>query len=160
MQYPLKIVGQAFMIDICNNLQIFSGFALDKLKAVKLQMSWSNLINYDSRWLWYQWWYLDDGDVPGVMSQGPESPCRKPPLVSSFSPLSELTFDTGGSGLKASEHPPLSVNGLIRRGTIGQFGQFTIDHFRIVLIWPGDRIRRPEHPTENEVRRCSCNESV
>ena len=35
-----------------------------------------------------------------------------------------------------------------------------IDHFRIVLIWPGDRIRRPEHPTENEVRRCSCDESV
>ena len=26
-----------------------------------------------------------------------------------------------------------------------------IDHFRITAIWPGDRIRRPEHPTENEV---------
>ena len=24
----------------------------------------------------------------------------------------------------------------------------------------GDRIRRPEHPTENEVRRRSCDESV
>ena len=35
-----------------------------------------------------------------------------------------------------------------------------IDHFRITAIWPGDRIRRPEHPTENEVRRCSCDESV
>ena len=22
-----------------------------------------------------------------------------------------------------------------------------------MAIWPGDRIRRPEHPTENEVRR-------
>ena len=38
--------------------------------------------------------------------------------------------------------------------------QRSIDHFRIMAIWPGDRIRRPEHPTENEVRRCSCNESV
>ena len=36
----------------------------------------------------------------------------------------------------------------------------SIDHFRITAIWPGDRIRRPEHPTENEVRRCSCDESV
>ena len=36
----------------------------------------------------------------------------------------------------------------------------TIDHFRITAIWPGDRIRRPEHPTENEVRRRSCDESV
>ena len=35
-----------------------------------------------------------------------------------------------------------------------------IDHFRITAIWPGDRIRRPEHPTENEVRRRSCDESV
>ena len=35
-----------------------------------------------------------------------------------------------------------------------------IDHFRIILIWPGDRIRRPEHPTENEASRCSCDESV
>ena len=35
-----------------------------------------------------------------------------------------------------------------------------IDHFRITAIWPGDRIRRPEHPTENEVRCCSCDESV
>ena len=35
-----------------------------------------------------------------------------------------------------------------------------IDHFRITAIWPGDRIRRPEHPTENKVRRCSCDESV
>ena len=35
-----------------------------------------------------------------------------------------------------------------------------IDHFRITAIWPGDRIRRPEHPTENEVRGCSCDESV
>ena len=26
---------------------------------------------------------------------------------------------------------------------------YTIDHFRITAIWPGDRIRRPEHPTEN-----------
>ena len=34
------------------------------------------------------------------------------------------------------------------------------DHFRITAIWPGDRIRRPEHPTENEVRRRSCDESV
>ena len=36
----------------------------------------------------------------------------------------------------------------------------TIHHFRITAIWPGDRIRRPEHPTENEVRRRSCDESV
>ena len=36
----------------------------------------------------------------------------------------------------------------------------SIDHFRITAIWPGDRIRRPEHPTENEVRRRSCDESV
>ena len=36
----------------------------------------------------------------------------------------------------------------------------TIDHFRITAIWPGDRIRRPEHPTENEVRRYSCDESL
>ena len=36
----------------------------------------------------------------------------------------------------------------------------SIDHFRITAIWPGDRIRRPEHPTENKVRRCSCDESV
>ena len=35
-----------------------------------------------------------------------------------------------------------------------------IDHFRITVIWPGDRIRRPEHPTENEYRRRSCDESV
>ena len=35
-----------------------------------------------------------------------------------------------------------------------------IHHFRIILIWPGDRIRRPEHPTENEARRCSCDESA
>ena len=35
-----------------------------------------------------------------------------------------------------------------------------IGHFRITAIWPGDRIRRPQHPTENEVRRCSCDESV
>ena len=35
-----------------------------------------------------------------------------------------------------------------------------IDHFRITAIWPGDRIPRPEHPTENEVRRRSCDESV
>ena len=35
-----------------------------------------------------------------------------------------------------------------------------IDHFRITAIWPSDRIRRPEHPTENEVRRRSCDESV
>ena len=35
-----------------------------------------------------------------------------------------------------------------------------IDHFRILLIWPGDRIRRPEHPTENEASRRSCDESV
>ena len=35
-----------------------------------------------------------------------------------------------------------------------------IDHFRITAIWPGDRIRRPEHPTENEVSRRSCDESV
>ena len=35
-----------------------------------------------------------------------------------------------------------------------------IDHFRITAIWPGDRIRRPEHPTENEVRRRRCDESV
>ena len=35
-----------------------------------------------------------------------------------------------------------------------------IYHFRITAIWPGDKIRRPEHPTENEVRRCSCDESV
>ena len=38
--------------------------------------------------------------------------------------------------------------------------QGSIDHFRITAIWPGDRIRRPEHPTENEVRRRSCDESV
>ena len=31
----------------------------------------------------------------------------------------------------------------------------SIDHFRITAIWPGDRIRQPEHPTENEVRRRS-----
>ena len=36
----------------------------------------------------------------------------------------------------------------------------SIDHFRITAIWPGDRIRRPEHPTENEVRRRSCDESI
>ena len=35
-----------------------------------------------------------------------------------------------------------------------------IHHFRIILIWPGDKTRRPEHPTENEARRCSCDESV
>ena len=35
-----------------------------------------------------------------------------------------------------------------------------IDHFRITASWPGDRIRRPEHPTENEVRRRICDESV
>ena len=35
-----------------------------------------------------------------------------------------------------------------------------IHHFGIILIWPGDRIRRPEHQTENEARRCSCDESV
>ena len=35
-----------------------------------------------------------------------------------------------------------------------------IDHFCITAIWPGDRIRRPEHPIENEVRRRSCDESV
>ena len=35
-----------------------------------------------------------------------------------------------------------------------------INHFRITAIWPGDRIRRPEHPTENEVRCRSCDESV
>ena len=38
--------------------------------------------------------------------------------------------------------------------------EIAIDHFRITAIWPGDRIRRPEHPTENEVRRRSCDESV
>ena len=37
---------------------------------------------------------------------------------------------------------------------------YPIDHFRITAIWPGDRIRRPEHPTENEVRRRSWDESV
>ena len=30
----------------------------------------------------------------------------------------------------------------------------------LTAIWPGDRIHRPEHQTENEVRRCSCDESV
>ena len=30
-------------------------------------------------------------------------------------------------------------------------------HYRVA---PGDRIRRPEHPTENEVRRRSSDESV
>ena len=35
-----------------------------------------------------------------------------------------------------------------------------IDHFRITAIWPGDRIHRPKHPAEIEVRRRSCDESV
>ena len=35
-----------------------------------------------------------------------------------------------------------------------------IDHFLITVIWPGDRIHRSEHPTENEVRRRSCDESA
>ena len=43
---------------------------------------------------------------------------------------------------------------------IGESVLCIIDHFRITAIWPGDRIRRPEHSTENEVRRCSCDESV
>ena len=44
------------------------------------------------------------------------------------------------------------------RGAAARFGDLkhSTDHFRITAIWPGDRIRRPEHPTENEVRRCSC----
>ena len=45
-------------------------------------------------------------------------------------------------------------------GLIDTMRKWCIDHFRITAIWPGDRIRRPEHPTENEVRRCSCDESV
>ena len=41
-----------------------------------------------------------------------------------------------------------------------EYSSIDIDHFRITAIWPGDRIRQPEQPTENEVRRHSCDESV
>ena len=49
-----------------------------------------------------------------------------------------------------------NMMGLIQSKFFGK----SIDHFRITEIWPGDRIRRPEQPTENEVRRRSCDESV
>ena len=52
-----------------------------------------------------------------------------------------------------------TMSALLTNQMTGIF-RWGIDHFRITAIWPGDRIRRPEHPTENEVRRCSRDESV
>ena len=53
-----------------------------------------------------------------------------------------------------------TADGICDQLCVGCATTHFIDHFRITVIWPGDRIRRPEHPTENEVRRCSCDESV